>query len=272
MLCDALAARARRSWLTGAIRPADAPGADGPANLADSIVAAAAPVTEGAGGLVCFAGELHAARRCARSTPPRRTRSPPRAAARSPGSPRGAWTSSPSRCAARGCRCPRRWSSGPRSSPPGWATTGPAARGGRHRPGRARARGLGGGHTSPRGRSRRCASAIQHFPCVRRAPERGHLLRETYGYEGPRARRAGHGRSSRPPACRGPLRGCCCWPDSAPACGARPCARRSPSAPSAGFRRPPPRETRGTPAVQKRVLFAPSMRQRMNGHATGQHA
>ncbi len=47
---------------TGAIRPASAEGADGPRNLADAVAAAGAPQTEGLGTLVCFAGELHAAR------------------------------------------------------------------------------------------------------------------------------------------------------------------------------------------------------------------
>lgn len=62
VLCDALAGDGPPIVVTGAIRPASAPGADGPANLVDAVAAAAAPATEGLGGIVCFAGELHAAR------------------------------------------------------------------------------------------------------------------------------------------------------------------------------------------------------------------
>lgn len=48
--------------VTGAIRPASAVGADGPANLRDALLAASAESTRGAGVLACFGGELHAAR------------------------------------------------------------------------------------------------------------------------------------------------------------------------------------------------------------------
>jgi L-asparaginase len=62
VLCDVVHARPEPIVLTGAIRPATAPGADGPANLADAVAAAGAAELEGLGAVVAFAGELHAAR------------------------------------------------------------------------------------------------------------------------------------------------------------------------------------------------------------------
>jgi L-asparaginase len=62
VLCDVLHAGAEPIVLTGAIRPSGAAGADGPANLLDAVAAAGAAETAGLGALVCFAGELHAAR------------------------------------------------------------------------------------------------------------------------------------------------------------------------------------------------------------------
>lgn len=52
---------------TGAIRPASAPGADGPANLGDAVSVAASDDAAGLGVLVCFGGEIHHAR-CVRKT------------------------------------------------------------------------------------------------------------------------------------------------------------------------------------------------------------
>jgi len=46
---------------TGAMRTSDAPGADGPANLADAIVAARAIAAQPDGVVVCMASELHSA-------------------------------------------------------------------------------------------------------------------------------------------------------------------------------------------------------------------
>ncbi len=63
VLCDAVApADGPPIVLTGSMRPAGAVGADGPANLVDAIAAARDTATAGLGGIVCFAGELHAAR------------------------------------------------------------------------------------------------------------------------------------------------------------------------------------------------------------------
>ncbi|HVF77360.1 MAG TPA: asparaginase domain-containing protein [Solirubrobacteraceae bacterium] len=62
VLCDVLHGGIEPIVMTGAIRPSSAPGADGPANLADAVAAAGAPRTAGLGVLVAFGGELHAAR------------------------------------------------------------------------------------------------------------------------------------------------------------------------------------------------------------------
>ena len=75
VLCDLLHAGEAPVVFTGAIRPASAPGADGPANLVDAVaVAAAAP----GGCFVVFGGEVHAAAdaRKADSTGPRAFASP----------------------------------------------------------------------------------------------------------------------------------------------------------------------------------------------------
>jgi len=45
--------------ITGANRPATAPGADGPANLLDAVAVAGSPMTDGLGAVVVFGGEIH---------------------------------------------------------------------------------------------------------------------------------------------------------------------------------------------------------------------
>ena len=67
MLCDILHDAEAPIVFTGAIRPASAPGADGPANLVDAVSVAASGAAAGMGALVCFGGEIHHAR-CVRKT------------------------------------------------------------------------------------------------------------------------------------------------------------------------------------------------------------
>ncbi len=67
MLCDVLHDAAAPIVFTGAIRPASAPGADGPANIVDAASVAASSDAVGLGTLVVFGGEIHHAR-CARKT------------------------------------------------------------------------------------------------------------------------------------------------------------------------------------------------------------
>jgi L-asparaginase len=59
---DLLVRRCLTTVVTGAIRPASAAGADGPANLTDAISVAAVPEYRELGVMVVFGGEIHAAR------------------------------------------------------------------------------------------------------------------------------------------------------------------------------------------------------------------
>ena len=61
-LLDLMLDAAQPIVLTGAQLPADHPQPDGPRNLADAIAAAASEETRGLGTLVCFNGDIHAAR------------------------------------------------------------------------------------------------------------------------------------------------------------------------------------------------------------------
>ena len=67
MLCDVIHDAEAPIVFTGAIRPASMPGADGPANLSDAVSVAASEAAAGMGVLVCFGGEIHHAR-CVRKT------------------------------------------------------------------------------------------------------------------------------------------------------------------------------------------------------------
>ena len=62
MLCDIICDAQAPVVFTGAIRPASAPGADGPANLFDAVSVAASDGAADLGTLVVFGGEIHHAR------------------------------------------------------------------------------------------------------------------------------------------------------------------------------------------------------------------
>src|ERR687897_997396 len=78
VLCDLVHGGEAPIVVTGAIRPASATGADGPANLLDAVRAAGDAATTGLGAIVAFAGELHAAHEVRKvdSVPPRAFASP----------------------------------------------------------------------------------------------------------------------------------------------------------------------------------------------------
>jgi L-asparaginase len=67
MLCDVIHDAEAPIVFTGAIRPATAAGADGPANLLDAVSVAASEEASGMGVLVVFGSEIHHAR-CTRKT------------------------------------------------------------------------------------------------------------------------------------------------------------------------------------------------------------
>jgi L-asparaginase len=185
VLCDVLHARPEPIVLTGAIRPSGAPGADGPANLADAVAAAGAAQAAGLGALVAFAGELHAARtvRKVASTSPAAFASP------STG-PVGAVAEGRVRIAARPLRpaplaVPERLDGRVPIVPTYLGDDGSALLGAlRDGADAVVFVALGAGHVAPQvlAALRTVADAVPVAITVR--PARGALLHDTYGFEG----------------------------------------------------------------------------------------
>lgn len=168
---------------TGAIRPASLPGADGPANVTDSLTLAASPVATGQGAMICFGGEIHFAREARKSdaTSPLAFSSPqtgPAGQVRE-GRPdlwRGA-TAGPA-------LDPSRLDFGVPIVPGFSGDDGSLARSVlASGPDGAVTVTLGAGHLSP-ATFRVWAEAAERIPVIATSrPERGAILRSTYGYE-----------------------------------------------------------------------------------------
>lgn len=183
MLADILHDSPTPVVFTGAIRPASLPGADGPANLADALSLAASSEASGVGTVVCFGGEIHHARTVRKLD------------AASPlafGSPQ---TGPAGRVAEGRVRIWSRIGRNPELDParidfrvpviPSFSgDDGETARVMLEAdPGGAVLVTLGGGHVSP-AVLRVWAEAAERIPVVATSrPERGSILRETYGYE-----------------------------------------------------------------------------------------
>lgn len=186
VLCDVLHGRPEPIVLTGAIRPASASGADGPANLLDAVAVAGAPQAAELGVLVAFAGELHAARAA------RKVSSVSPAAFGSPATgPLGGVAEGRVRIAARPVRphqplaLPAALDARVPIVPTFLGDDGSGLRGALRDGADAIAFvALGAGHVAPPvlAALRDAAAAVPVALTVR--PERGALLHETYGFEG----------------------------------------------------------------------------------------
>lgn len=184
VLCDLLGDAEAPIVLTGAIRPGSAPGADGPANLVDAVAVAAAPEAAGLGAVVVFGGRVHAARWARK-----RDATGPDAFGAFQAGPLG-WAGEGraailTRPARRPALDPARLDFRVPIVPAALGDDGSLVRAalGAGADGLV-AVALGAGHAPPPWLSavREAAAAVPVALCVR--PERGAILRETYGFEG----------------------------------------------------------------------------------------
>jgi L-asparaginase len=183
MLCALLHDGEPPIVFTGANRPASAPGADGPANLIDAVALAAAPVAAGLGALVVFGGEILAA------TSARKVESTgPSAFAAPVAGPLGRVVEGRVWLHARPLRHPvLRPATISHDVPIVTAALGEG--GSLLRAAAQTARGVvveafGAGHLTP-GMLQALRDVVSHVPVVVTvAPERGSMMRATYGFEG----------------------------------------------------------------------------------------
>lgn len=183
MLADILHDSPAPVVFTGAIRPASHPGADGPSNLADALAVASSGAAADRGVLVCFGGEIHHARavRKADATSPLAFASPRTGPAGRviEGQPE-VW----SRLAPNPSLDPERLDSrvtviAAVSGDDGWVA-GKLIEAG---PDGVVLVTLGGGHLAP-GVLGTWGAVAKHIPVIATSrPERGVILRATYGYE-----------------------------------------------------------------------------------------
>lgn len=185
VLCDALHAGDAPLVLTGAIRPATAPGGDGPANLVDAVAVAGGDHATGSGALVVFGGEIHAATEVRKSdvTSPRAFASPRTGPVGHVAEGRVTMHALPRRLPVLD---PQRLDLTVPIVPSALGDDGSLLRAaGALDPDGIVVVTLGGGHLSPAALAELAAITATGTPCVVCVrPERGVLLHDTYGYPG----------------------------------------------------------------------------------------